>query len=166
MLAGLIGNRLPPQRPSGTLRLDAEEPRVQRLFSALPAAACLLAAACGPPDNEVHGVDNLCASLQQFPDYFKDGGAPETHASLAMMAAAEILGNFFLAAPNAQVDVSYLAAFKGGPVMLLPGVDGDLSLVEFNPSGNARGSGPPRTSRATADRQAPASPSGRELETR
>lgn len=158
---------------------------MRRLFSALPAAACLFAAACGPPDNEVHGgvfssnpaypdaaipkvrsaihgagtvtnqrdgtttqrsvvilssVDNLCGSLQQFPDYFKDGGAPETHASLAMMAAPGILGDFFLAATNAQVDVSYLAAFKGGPATLLPGVDGDVSLVEFNPAGNARGS--------------------------
>jgi hypothetical protein len=158
---------------------------VQRLFCALPAAACLLVAACGPPDNQVNGgvvstnpaypdasipkvrsaihgagtvtnqrdgtttqrsvvilssVDNLCASLQQFPNYFKDGGAPETHSSLVMMAAPGILGDFLLAGPNTQADVSYLAAFKGGPVTVLPGVNGDLSLVEFNPAGNARGS--------------------------
>jgi hypothetical protein len=155
------------------------------LFSALPAAACLLAVACGPPDNQVNGgvlstnpaypdaaipkvrsaihgvgtvtnqrdgtatqrsvvilssVDNLCRSLEQFPSYFKDGGAPETHAALVMMAAPGMLGDFLLAGTNAQADVSYLAAFKGGPVTVLPGVAGDLSLVEFDSGGNARGS--------------------------
>jgi hypothetical protein len=162
----------------------AEESAVQRSFPGVAAVACLLALACGPPDNQVNGgvvstnpaypdaviskvrsaihgvgtvtnqrdgattqrsvvvlssVDNLCRSLEQFPSYFKDGGAPETHAALVMMAAPGILGDFLLAGTNAQADVSYLAAFKGGPVTVLPGVAGDLNLVDFDPGGNARG---------------------------
>lgn len=88
-------------------------------------------------------ADNLCDSLQRFPNYLKDRGSPEDYAALALLTPPGIVGDFYLsaqAAPNGQADASLLAAFQGGSTALYPGIGGDASVADFSPSGEARGS--------------------------
>ena len=88
-------------------------------------------------------ADNLCNSLAKTPNYFKDGMAPEGYAALVLMTPPNIDGDFILEAqnkPDGQADVSFLAAYQKGPLALLPGVQGDVSVAQFSTTDYAIGS--------------------------
>jgi hypothetical protein len=82
------------------------------------------------------GQDGLCDSLKNTPLYFQT--APQGFTALILMTPTGVDGDFLLGGTT-NTDASLLAAFRGQQVAMLPGVGGDVSVTEFNLSGNAAG---------------------------